>query len=589
MKDFFKYTLATVTGIVLSVAILGILFIVMLISVTLVENVPTKISRPSVWKLELNGVLRDRGQEDAFDFLGGLIGETGMVYGLDDLLLSIQKAKHNPFLQGIYLEAGNFSASYASLQEMRNALLDFKESGKFIVAYGDNYTQNVYYLASVADKVLLNPQGKVEWSGLSSTPIFYRDLLQKIGVEMQIFKVGTYKSAVEPYTSTQMSDANREQMNSVLQSVWEQMLEGVSACRHLPKDSLDSYANRMLMFYSSLENVRSGMVDSLMYRSDVEHYLQTFIDNENEDISLVNSLEMLNLRDSNKRTGDKTIAVYYASGEIVDGGNFMPGYIVGSSMVEDLNELKEDDNVNAVVIRVNSPGGSAFASEQICHAVKELKAVKPVVVSMGNYAASGGYYISCMANRIVAQPTTLTGSIGIFGMIPSVKGLADKIGVTTDVVKTHQFSDFGSLMRPLNGEESRLMQMNIDQGYETFVARCAEGRGMPVDSIELIAEGRVWTGAMAQKIGLVDDLGGIDMAVEIAASLAGIKEENYVIHSYPGITDWIDQLFTSSVGYMKQRAKKEALGEYYNVFEFINNVEIQSPVQARLPFVWNVN
>ena len=523
MKDFLKFTLATVTGIILSSIVLFIISMVTLFGIMSASDTETIVKKNSVMMLDLNGTLVERTQEDPLDILSQLLGDGSNTYGLDDILSSIQKAKENENIKGIYLQANSLGTSYASLQEIRNALLDFKESGKFVIAYADSYTQGLYYLSSAADKVLLNPKGMIEWRGIASAPLFYKDLLQKIGVEMQVFKVGTYKSAVEPFIATEMSPANREQVTTFITSIWGQVTEGVSTSRNISVDSLNVYADRMLMFYPAEESVKCGLADTLIYRNDVRNYLKKLVEiNEDDNLPILGLGDMMNVRKNvPKDKSGNIVAVYYASGEITDYPSSATSEdgIVGSKVIRDLRKLKDNDDVKAVVLRVNSPGGSAFASEQIWHAVKELKTKKPVIVSMGDYAASGGYYISCVADTIVAEPTTLTGSIGIFGMIPNVKGLTDKIGLSYDVVKTNKYADFGNIMRPFNEDEKSLLQMMITEGYDTFVTRCAEGRHMTKEAIEKIAEGRVWTGETAKELGLVDELGGIDKPVSKAIPL----------------------------------------------------------------------
>ena len=591
MKDFFKFTLATLTGIVLSGIVLFIIGIATLVGIISSSDTETVVKKNSVMMLDLKGTLVERTQESLEGLLGKFTGGAGNTYGLDDILASIKKAKENDNIKGIYIQASWLDAPYASLQAIRTALEDFKESGKFVVAYSDNYTQGLYYLSSVADKVMLNPKGMIEWRGLASAPIFYKDLLQKLGIEMQVFKVGTYKSAVEPFTSTEMSPANKEQVTAFIGSTWNQILDGVSASRKIEKDSLNAYADRMLMFYPSDESVKCGLADTLIYQNNVRSYLKTLVKiNEDDRLPILGLDDMINIKKSvpKDKSGD-ILAVYYASGEITDydGSATSDEGIVGSKMIRDLRKLKEDDNVKAVVLRVNSPGGSAFASEQIWHAVKELKANKPVIVSMGDYAASGGYYISCAADSIIAEPTTLTGSIGIFGMIPNVKGLTEKIGLTFDVVKTNKFSDFGNLMRPVNGDERALLQMMISQGYDLFVSRCAEGRHMTKEGIEKIAEGRVWTGEMAKGIGLVDELGGIDKALEIAARKAELK--GYTIVSYPTKKDILSTLLdVQPNNYVESQVLKSQLGDYYKDFNLLRNIKERAMIQARVPFELNV-
>lgn len=586
MKDFFKFTLATVTGIILSGIILFILGIVTFFGIASSADSETIVKKNSIMMLDLNGTLVERTQETPFAFFSEIMGDKENVYGLDDILSSIKKAKENENIKGIYIQANALGASYASLQAIRNALVDFKTSGKFIVAYSDGYTQKLYYLSSVADKVLLNPKGMLQWTGLSATPIFYKDLLKKIGVEMQIFKVGTYKSAVEPFNSTEMSPANREQVTAFLSSIWNQVLEGVSTSRHLSKDSLNNYADRMLMFSPAEETVACGLADTLIYRNDVKDYLKKMAQvKEDDPLRILGLHDMINVkRNVPKDKSGNIVAIYYAAGEIVDAAqNGTDNLIVGNKVIKDLRKLKDDDDIKAVVFRVNSPGGSAFASEQIWNAVKELKAKKPVIVSMGDYAASGGYYISCLADTIVAEPTTLTGSIGIFGIVPNAKELTDKIGLSYDVVKTNKFADFGNLMRPFNDDEKLLMQAMINRGYETFVGRCAEGRGMSKEAIKKIAEGRVWTGEKAKELGLVDILGGIDTAMEIATKKAGI--ENYTVISYPEKESWLSNLFNDTPNnYIESKLLNSKLGEYYQQFGLLKNLSDRSMIQARIPF-----
>lgn len=587
MKDFLKFTCATVAGVIISGVVLFIFGVLTLFSILSVSDTATVVEKNSLMMLNLNGTLVEHKQEDPLDLLSQLMGDERQSYGLDDILSSIRKAKDNENIKGIYLQAGALATSYASLQEIRNALLDFKESGKFIIAYADNYTQGLYYLSSVADRLLLNPKGMIEWKGLGASSLFYKGLLEKVGVEMQIFKVGTYKSAVEPYIATEMSAANREQMDAFLHSVWGQIISGVSVSRNLPADSLNVYADRMLMFHPAEESVRCGLADTLVYRDDVRGYLKQWMGMDKDDDLCVLSLDdMIRVRSNDtKAKNGNVIAVYYASGEIVDAGSSVDSYnkIVGTTVVKDLRKLKEDDQVKAVVLRVNSPGGSAFASEQIWHAVKALREEKPVIVSMGDYAASGGYYLSCAADTIVAEPMTLTGSIGIFGMVPNMKGLADKVGLSYDVAKTNKFADLGNVMRPLNDEEKALMQMMVNQGYDTFLSRCAEGRHTTKEAIAKVAEGRVWTGEMAKELGLVDELGGIDKALKIAEAKAGV--DNYTLVAYPEqMGMWESLLEVSPANYIESKLLKDRLGDYYQSFDLLRNLREKAMIQARMPF-----
>lgn len=588
MKEFFKYTLATVTGIILTTIVMCLISAITIFGIVASSDTKTKVEKNSIMMLDLNGTLVERNQENLKGVMGKLFSSDYETYGLNDILASIAKAKENSDIKGIYIRANMLASSFASLQEIRNALKDFRSTGKFIVVYSDNYTQGLYYLSSVANKIILNPQGAVQWKGLAVTPMFYKNLLDKIGIEMQVFKVGTYKSATEPFLRDQMSPADREQMTSLLGSLWNEVLASVSESRKISKDSLNTLADRMLMFHPSEECLTSKLVDTLMYRNDVRDYLKKLVKiDKDEDLNILSLEDMINVeKNVPKDKSGNVIAVYYASGEIIDEANFSSSsedMIVGSKVIRDLRDLKEDDDVKAVVLRVNSPGGSAFASEQIWKAIKDLKTKKPVIVSMGDYAASGGYYISSIANTIIAEPTTLTGSIGIFGMIPNAQGLSNKLGLTFDVVKTNAHSDFGLVMRPLNDSEKTLMQMKITEGYNTFIKRCAEGRKMKPSNIEKIAQGRVWSGVIAKKLGLVDELGGIDKAIALAKKKAGIKECSII--DYPDTQNMFSTILEKKAdNYVETKLLQSNMGEYYKGFSFIRNINQKASIQARLPF-----
>ena len=587
MKDFFKFTLATITGIILTSIVMFVISIIVVFSMLSSTETETVVKKNSIMMLDLNGSLVERTSDNIFK---ELFDKEDSTYGLDDILASIKKAKENDDIKGIYIQATSLNANFASLQEIRDALNDFKKSGKFIVAYSDNYTQGMYYLSSVANKVLLNPKGAIEWRGLASQPLFLKGLLEKLGIEMQVFRVGTYKAAVERFSATEMSPANREQVTAYITSIWNEIITDVAASRKISVDSLNNYANRMLMFYPAEQIVKSGMADTLIYKNDVRDYLKQLVKiDKDDDLAVLGLDEMINVKKNTpKDKSGNIIAVYYAFGEI-DGGSSSTDEdgIISNEVIKDLRKLKEDKDVKAVVLRVNSPGGSAFGSEQIWEAVCQLKKEKPVIVSMGDYAASGGYYISCAADTIVAEPTTLTGSIGIFGLIPNAKGLTDKLGLSFDVVKTHKFADFGNIMRGMNTDEQTLLQMYINQGYDLFVSRCAEGRKMSKKEIEKIAEGRVWTGEAAKKIGLVDILGGIDKALEIAVKKA--KVEGYTVVGYPDRKNVLQELLNSKPGnYIESRMLKSQLGDYYNGFSMLKNLEKADFMQARVPFELNI-
>ena len=587
MKDFLKFTLATVTGIVISSVVLFFISILVVFSMVSSSESETQVRKNSVMMLDLNGTLAERSQENPLDLI---MKDDYKTYGLDDILSSIKKAKENEDIKGIYIQATSLGAGFASLEEIRNALKDFKESGKFVVAYGDAYTQGLYYLSSVADKVLLNPQGMLEWRGLAATPMFFKDLLEKVGVEMQVFKVGTYKSAVEPFISTEMSAANREQINVYLSSIWGQITSAVAESRNLSVEALNKEADRMLMFYPAEESVKNGLVDTLIYKNDVRDYLKNLAGIDKDDnMPILGIQDMINVKKNVPRDkSGNVIAVYYAYGEIDGGSSASTDEGINSEkVIKDLRKLKDDENVKAVVLRVNSPGGSAYGSEQIWYAVNQLKKEKPVIVSMGDYAASGGYYIACNADTIVAEPTTLTGSIGIFGMMPNAKGLTEKLGVNFDVVKTNPYADFGNLTRPMNDGEKGLMQMYVNKGYELFLTRCSDGRGISMEELDKIAQGRVWTGSTAKELGLVDELGGLDKALEIAIAKAGV--DAYTVMNYPKKEGFLESLMNTNPGnYIKARMLNGKMNDVYRQFSIIENFDKIDRIQARVPFELNI-
>ncbi|MDE7456392.1 MAG: signal peptide peptidase SppA [Prevotella sp.] len=589
MKQFLKYVAATVTGIVLVAVIMGILSIISLVGLAASSASSTNVEENSVFALSLSGQLQERSDSNPLAELTGQVGES---LGLDDMLSAIRKAKENDDIKGIYIEAGIFAGdSPASMHAIREALLDFKKSGKWIVAYGDSYTQATYYICSVADKLYLNPEGMVDWHGLASTPYFVKDLLAKFGVKVQLCKVGKYKSAPEMLTADGMSEPNREQVTAYLTGVWKVMVNDVSKSRKISADSLNAYADRYVALADQQELMKMKLVDKLLYTDQVKGEIKKMLKiDADDDIKQLSMSDMLNVK-GKKKKGEE-VAVYYAYGDIVDSetGSMMQSdhSIVANKVCKDLEKLMKDDDVKAVVLRVNSPGGSAYASEQIWHAVTQLKEKKPVVVSMGGYAASGGYYISCNANYIYSEPTTLTGSIGIFGMFPDFSGLlTDKLGVKFDEVKTNKHAAFGTMARPFNAEEMELLGNYIDRGYKLFRKRVAEGRKMPVEKVEEIAQGRVWLGNDALDIKLVDAIGSLDDAVKKAVQLAKLTE--YHTNSYPEGDDWLSSLLNkvSNQNYLDEQMHA-TLGEYYEPLRFVKSINRQSAIQARLPYYLNI-
>ena len=585
MKDFLKYVLATVTGIILLTVIMGILATISMVGIAASSASSTKVEENSVFTLMLSGQLDERAEENPLSMLSGQISEN---VGLDDIISSIRKAKENEDIKGIYIEAGIFSSdSPASSHAIREALIDFKKSGKWIVAYADSYEQSSYYICSVADKIFLNPQGMVDWHGLGATPYFVKDLLAKLGIKVQLCKVGKYKSAPEMLTADGMSEPNREQVTAYINGIWQVMLKEVSESRKIAVDSLNAYADRFIALSKPEDYVKLKLVDKLLYTDEVKGEIKKMLKiDPDESFPQLTLKDMENVK-GKKKEGDQ-VAVYYAYGDIVDSdtGDMtdQEHSIVASKVCKDLEKLAEDDDVKAVVLRVNSPGGSAYASEQIWHAMTNLKAKKPVVVSMGGYAASGGYYISCPANYIIAEPTTITGSIGIFGMFPDFSGLlTEKLGIKFDEVKTNKHAAFGTMSRPFNAEEMALLEQYIDRGYQLFRKRVADGRKQSVEAIEEIAQGRVWLANDALKNKLVDEIGSLDKAIEKAAKLAKLSE--YHATCYPEPTNWFDALMNQgNKGSYLDSHLRTALGEYYEPFTYVKNIRHQNAIQARLPY-----
>lgn len=586
MKEFFKYVLATIVGFICVTAFMGIMSLIMFFSIMATSDTQPTVSDGSVLRIELNGTVSERATENPF---AELMGNKALAsQGLDDLLKAIKVAKTNDKIKGIYLEGGLLSADFASLEELRKALVDFKQSKKFVVAYADQYTQGSYYLASAADKVWLNPSGMLDWHGIASQPIFFTDLMKKVGVKMQVFKVGTFKSAVEPYILTEMSEPNRQQVQSFIGDIWQHFCQDVSASRKISTDSLNAFADRYVTFAEANDYVRLKMVDELTYIDQVRTKLQKL--SQQDKVNFISPAELAKLDMPASSSND--IAIYYAEGTIVDVSTQSPlnstqSEIVGSKVVSDLDKLAKDESVKAVVLRINSGGGSAYASEQMWRAVQQLKAKKPVVVSMSCMAASGGYYLSCGADYIVADKTTLTGSIGIFGMVPDASELlTDKLGLHFDVVKTNVSSDFGAMGRGFNAAESAAMQNYVNRGYRLFLKRVADGRKMTPEQVDKIAQGRVWTGNQALKIKLVDKLGTLNDAVAEAAKRA--KLQDYAICTFPAKTPWFEQLMneTTQRDYLEEKLQS-ALGVYYEPLRFVSTYDKHNVLQARMFYVPN--
>ena len=516
------------------------------------------LSDNTVLQLDLSGSISDRASPD---LMRGLSGSSEKSTGLDDILKAIKTAKENDKICGIYIKSGGVAAGYATLEPVRKALVDFRESGKFVVAYGDYYTQRAYYAASAADRVVMNPQGMFMFRGMASTTMFVKDMYEKLGVRFEVFKFGTFKSAVEPYTETRMSDANREQMTAYLECVWSHLLAGISESRGVAIDDLNRYADEFMDYSAAEKSVEYGLVDTLMYAPDVKDYIKKLAGSEKIKYATVANINSVPAKKQKPAT-DK-IAVLYADGVILpdESKHLQSGNVItDKEYVKELVKLKDDKDVKAVVFRVNSPGGSGYTSEQIWRAVSELRKVKPVIVSMGDYAASGGYYISCGADVIVAEPTTLTGSIGGFSLIPEGSELLKKIGVSIDGVYTNKHSDMGNPARPFNDEERQICQDYLVRFIDVFYTRCADGRSKTKEEIDAIGQGRVWTGKQALQNGLVDRLGSLDDAIKIAAERA--KLTDYDVASFPEMKDPFTQFMEKmSGGSLKAGLGKSFLGD----------------------------
>ena len=591
MKDFIKNVLATMVGMFGFFIVMGVIGMMSIIGMIASGNAAQNVEKNSVFVLNLSGTISEQGSENP---LSMFTGENSLNSGLNDILSSIKKAKANDDIKGIYIEAGALAANYATLQEIRNALDDFRKSGKWIVAYGDFYTQGAYYVASVADKVYINPKGIVDWHGIGAQTMFYKDFMAKFGVKWEVVKVGTFKSATETFTEEKMSDANRLQTKTFIDGTWRNVCDAVSKSRGISVDSLNSYADSYLALQATETLMKAKMVDGMMYGDQVKDAVKKMMKLEkDDDIAQLTLNDMLNVKD--EKVEGSEIAVYYAEGDIVQdpkaatmfGNN---NYIASRKVCKDLEDLMNDDDVKAVVVRINSGGGDAYASEQMWHQMSELRKVKPVVVSMGDYAASGAYYMSAPASWIVAQPNTLTGSIGIFAVIPDLSGLVTtKLGVRFDEVKTNRNSTFGNLMaRPFNAEEKAMLQASVNRGYSLFRQRVADGRRLPVESVEKIAQGRVWLATDALNIKLVDQLGGIDDAVKKAAELAKLKD--YYTSDYPAAASWMDNLLNSmsSSGTYLDEQLRQTLGDFYQPFTMLRSIDKREAIQARIPYAISI-
>lgn len=593
MEQFFKSVAATIVGIFAFGVIMIIFGFICLFGMVASSNGTPSLLDNSVMVLKLQGEISDKAEED---WLGEITGNQFNQLGMNKILSAIHKAKKEDKVKGIYLETGILQTDYATLQEIRGALADFKKSGKWIIAYGDNFSQGGYYLSSVANKVYVNPEGNIDWHGIASQTQYIKDVAAKFGVHFTVVKVGKYKSFTEMYTEDKMSDANREQVSQYINGLWQQILTEVSASRNINKDSLNHYADGIMAFEDSQLLKSRKLVDGFCYYDEIRDVVKKQLGLKSDEKIHQASMDDVNaaVEDSNA-LGDQ-IAVYYCQGNIVSAASsslYGSGQeIVSKQVIKDLQELGDDDNIKAVVLRINSGGGEAYASEQLWRAVSMLNKKKPVVVSMGGMTASGAYYMSMGARYVMAQPTTLTGSIGIFGALPDWSDLmTQKLGFKYDEVKTNRHSSYGTAgsTRHWTPEEIGILQANVNRGYALFRKRVADGRKLPVEQVEQIAQGRVWLGTDAKSIKLVDGLGNLNDAIAKAAQLAKISD--YGTQEYPASADWMDQLLDrvsgTSGSYLDEQLRL-TLGDLYKPFMTIRNMKEKEPVQATLPFMLNI-
>lgn len=594
MRQFFLSVLATIVGIFGFVLLTALFALISILGMTLYGGQAPSIKHNSVMVINLQGEIKDRTEDN---FLGQLTGNKISSIDLFQTINAIRKAKECDDIKGIYLETGVTISSIASYQELRQALVDFRKSGKWIIAYGDQMSQSAYYLCSAANKVYLNPEGMIDWHGLAAQPQYVKDLYAKFGVKMTVFKVGRFKSYTETFTEDKMSEANRQQVSRYLQGSWQTILNGVAASRHVSPDSLNAMADRTLMFASTEQLKQNHLIDGTCYHDEIKDIVKKQLGLKDK-----RKIPQLSVDDVNNAIDDNdegdAVAVYYCQGSIVQISSSGPWgsseEIVADNVCEDIEKMAEDKNIKAIVLRINSGGGDAFASEQIWHAVSQANKRKPVVVSMGGTAASGAYYMSMGARWIVAQPSTLTGSIGIFAAIPDLSGLfTQKLGIKFDEVKTNKNSTFSMMQmvpmaRSFNATEQTLIQGYVNRGYQLFRQRVADGRKLPVAEVEKVAQGHVWLGQDALGLKLVDQLGGLSTAINKAAQLARLK--TYHAQTYNQPTDWLEQLLsTADKGTYLDQQLRLTLGEYYEPFMLLHHLQDRELLQARIPFILNMN
>jgi len=589
MKTFFKTLLASLIGTILASIVLFFLFFLVIIGImsSASDAEVSEIEKHSILTFDFSSSITDREPDNPFSNFDFMNLQPDKSTGLNIILENINKAKTDDNIDGIFLKLSSIDAGIATIEEIRNALLDFKKSKKFLISYADFYTQGTYYLASVSDKIYTNPQGGMDFVGLSMQVMFFKRVFEKFGIEPIIIRHGKFKSAVEPFLLDKMSEANEEQLSTFTKTIWTDILQKISIERKIELNRLNEIADKLLV-KNAISSVELGLVDSLKYYDEVLLQLMKKTQSKSledlEFVSLATYSKVPKKKVDNKEKGlskDK-IAVVFATGEIVMGKGD-DSNIGAESLSSNIRKLRNDDKIKAIVLRINSPGGSALASEIIWHEVFLAKKEKPVIVSMGDYAASGGYYIACAADSIIADPNTLTGSIGVFGVLFNIqKLLNDKIGITVDRVNTNKFSDIGTVTRKMEKEEESYIQGSIEDIYSTFIKHVADGRGMTVEAIDSIGQGRIWSGINALKLGLVDKLGGMEDAIEIAAKKANL--ENYRIVNYPQPKDPFDTFIEIMDGNVRSHVFEQEINDFEPYFEMYKNLSKQKGVQARLPF-----
>ena len=589
MKDFFKFMFASMLGFFFTSIIIFFLFFAFLMAmISFTKSDDIQISDDSILHLKLDYEIEDRSSNDPFNYFYGFESFRGNP-GLNEITKNIEKATDDDRIHGIYLDLLDVPSGLATINEIRNVIVSFKESGKFVYVYGDILSQKAYYLATVADEIYLNPEGMLEFKGFYSEIVFIKGLLEKLEIDPQIIRHGKYKSAVEPLILDKMSEANREQTSAFVQSLWDETIANISNDRNISKDKLNDIANKLEAFRA--ENaLEFNLIDSVIYYDEFLNILATHIETDHinsDNLLTISAYDKIKARVPKKKRSRDKVAIVYASGDISQGEG-SDNTIGADKIARALRQARLDNSIKAVVLRVNSPGGDGLASDIILREANLIKAEKPIVVSMGNLAASGGYYIACGADKIVANANTITGSIGVFGLIPNFQQFFNnKLGVTFDNVKTNDNADFVQVTKPLSEFQYQLIEQEVDKFYNTFINHVAKGRNMTVEQVDEIAQGRVWSGADALKLGLVDELGDLNAAIELAAQLANI--EDYRVIEKPEQKDPFEKIISELLSETRQSNLEKELGKgYYYLKEFKEVYEMKG-IQARMPFSIQIN